>query len=391
MSTNRDSRIPVIVGIGMTAFTAASHVSELELATEAITSALTDAGLTLGDVGGLVTFDMDSNDPLTVSSALSLGDLSWFSITPYGGGLPCAAVQDAALAVEHGLADVVVVYRAANMRSEYRFGQGENTPNMIFPGGRWTAPYGLITPAQLSSLWFMRYFLAHGLSNEDLAPVALTARDYAVTNPAAVLRDRPLTRDGYFKEPWVCEPLLRRADCCLETDAGAAIVVTSLDRSRDCRQRPVRIAAAARAMARQSSLLRNYFRADATDLPDARLAAAELWRQSGMGPRDIDALMIYDMFSPMVLMALEAYGFCPEGEAAKFVADGQIGRGGSLPVNTNGGLLGEGYVHGFNGIAEGVRQLRGSSVNQIKDPSSVVVSGAPPLPTSALILTVEGT
>jgi acetyl-CoA acetyltransferase len=164
-----------------------------------------------------------------------------------------------------------------------------------------------------------------------------------------------------------------------------------MSQARDCRQRPVRIAAAARAMARQSSLLRNYFREDATDLPDAKLAAAALWKQSGMGPRDIDAVMIYDMFSPMVLMALEAYGFCPKGEAAKFVADGHIGRGGSLPVNTNGGLLGEGYVHGFNGITEGVRQLRGSAANQVGEVSSVVVAAAPPLPTSALVLTVEGT
>jgi acetyl-CoA acetyltransferase len=379
-------RDAAIVGVGTTRISRASGVSELQLARQAVTAAVADAGLTLADIDGLVTFDMDNNDPLTLSSALSLGNLSWFSTTPYGGGPSVSTVQDAALAVQHGLAEAVVVYRAANMRSEYRFGLGENTPNMIFPGGRWTAPYGMVTPAQLSSLWFHRYLNAYGLTNADLAPVVLTERAYAATNPAAIFYQRPLTLEGYLSEPWVCEPVLRRADCCLETDGAMAFVVTSLDRGRSGPKAPVKIAAAARAMARQSSLLRNFFRDDALDVPDMKLVAEQLWRRSGMGPKDISAVTIYDSFSPLILMTLEAFGFCKPGEAAAFAADGQLGPRGSLPVNPHGGLIGEGYVQGFNSIAEAVRQLRGEAANQLDDPAAIVVTGAALLPSSGLIL-----
>jgi acetyl-CoA acetyltransferase len=383
MSGVRDA---AIAGVGTTRFSAASGVSELALACEAVTAAVADAGLTLADIDGLVTFDMDNNDPLTLSGALSLGNLAWFSRTPYGGGPSVSTVQDAALAVQHGLAEVVVVYRAANMRSQYRFGQGENTPNMIFPGGRWTAPYGMVTPAQLSSLWFHRYLNAYGLTNADLAPVVLTERAYAATNPAAIFYQRPLTLEAYLSEPWVCEPVLRRADCCLETDGAIAFVVTSLERGRSGPKPPVKIAAAARAMARQSSLLRNFFREDALDVPDLKLVAEQLWRQSRLGPQDISAVTIYDSFSPLILMTLEAFGFCKPGEAAAFAADGQLGPRGSLPVNPHGGLIGEGYVQGFNSIAEAVRQLRGEAANQLEDPAAIVVTGAALLPSSGLIL-----
>jgi acetyl-CoA acetyltransferase len=386
----RETRAAAIVGIGATKFTSASGVSELDLAVEAIGKALDDAGLTWTDVDGLVTYDMDSNDPLQLTSALSLGDLSWFSQTPYGGGQACSTVQDAVLAVEHGLADVVVVHRAANMRSGYRFGRAENTPYMIFPGGRWTAPYGLITPAQLGSLWFQRYFHKYGLTNDDLAPVVLTARQYAATNPAAVFYERPLTLDGYLAEPWVCEPVLRRADCCLETDGAIAMIVSTLDRGRGAGRPAVEVVGAARGMAKQSSHLRNYFREDATDLPDMKVVADQLWQQSGLAPSDISLVTVYDSFSPVVLMALETFGFCEEGQAAAFVAAGEIGPGGSLPVNPHGGLIGEGYIQGFNGIVEAVRQLRGDAANQIEDASAAVVTGGPPLPSSGLIFQRDG-
>jgi acetyl-CoA acetyltransferase len=382
----REFRTASIAGFGATKFTSKSGVSETSLAIEAIMKALDDAGMTLADVDGLVTYEMDATDPLSLSEILSLPALTWFSITNYGGGQSCATVQDAALAIENGLADVVVVYRAANMRSQYRFGRGENTPYMIYPGGRWTAPYGEVTPAQLSALWFHRYLNAYGMTNADLAPVVLSARTYSATNPNAIFYQRPLTLAQYLDEPWVCEPVLRRADCCLETDGAIAFVLTSLDRARHGPHRPVNVAAAARGMAKGSSMIRNFFGDDALDLPDLAVVAGQLWRQSGLGPSDISALAVYDSFSPIVLMALETFGFCKRGEAAGFVAAGEIAAGGSLPVNPHGGLIGEGYVQGFNTIAEAVRQLRGDAVNQLDDPSAIVVTSGPLLPTSGLIL-----
>lgn len=374
-----------VVGVGMTELSRRSGRSELRLAAEAIVAALEDAGLSLQDVDGLVTYDVDSSDPLTVLRTMGLGGLRWFSRTPYGGGGACATVQDAAVAITSGLAEVVVVYRAANMRSGLRFGQ-VNAPQTMpsFMAGE--ALYGGVTPAQRGSLWFHRYLHDYGLTNADLAPVAIAARSYAATNPNAHFYERPLTFEEHQESDWVVEPVLRRADCCLETDAGAALVVTSAARARDLVLRPARLLAAARGMASQSSIVADYHRDGPSRLADLEVVARALWEQSDLTPSDIDVAILYDSFSPLVPMSLEALGFCGPGEGSQMVAAGLIGPGGALPVNPNGGQLAEGYVHGFNGLVEAVRQIRGSAVNQVEAVSRVVVTSGPALPTSALIL-----
>jgi acetyl-CoA acetyltransferase len=346
---------------------------------------MADAKLPLGEIGGLVTFSVDPNDPVATATALGLSELSYFAMTPYGGGGGCATVQEAAIAVERGIADVVVAYRAANLRSGTRYGR----PNAMTttPADNLYLPYGLVTPAQRAGLLTMRYLADFGLSNRDIAPVAVSQRNYAASNPAARFHGRPITIEEHQDSPWIVEPALRLLDCCLESDGGVALVVTTAERARDLGRDAVEIVAAARGMiGGTGGILKNFYRPTVYDLPETRIVARQLYAQSGLGPQDIDVAEFYDHFSPFVLLQLEAFGFCDTGKAAGFVADGQTAIDGALPVNTHGGHLSEAYIHGMNAIAEAVRQLRGQAVNQVAFPEHALVSSGPGLATSGLIL-----
>ena len=386
---DRLSQRAAVVGIGATEFSADSRRSELRLIVEAIQGALADAGLDSSDVDGLTTFTMDTNPEVYVAQALGLGDLTFFTRVPYGGGGACATIQQAALAVTAGVAEVVICYRGFNERSGLRFGSGAlsdaaaaTTENTRYS---WLAPYGLKTPASWIALFAQRYLHRYGVSTQAFGAVAVAARRHAATNPAARFYQRPITLADHQASRWIAEPL-RLLDCCLESDGAQAVIVTTAERARELRQPPVLITAAAQGSAPQQHPVVSYYRDDMTTLPEMRVVAEQLWRTSGMRPKDIDVAILYDHFTPFVLMQLEELGFCGRGEAPAFVADGHIELGGSLPVNTHGGLLGEAYVHGMNGIAEAVRQIRGQAVNQVRNAANVVVTAATGPPTSGLIL-----
>ena len=361
-----------IVGIGQTEFSKNSGRSELQLAAEAVRAAILDAGLQPSDVDGTVTFTIDTNDELAVMRSVGIQRLRWTSRTPFGGGGASATIEHAAAAVASGAADVVVVYRAFNERSGRRFGQPTRQPGPV--GTNWYRPYGLDTPAKMYSLWFQRYMHAFGLTNADFGRYTVSARKYAATNPNAWFYDRPITLDDHQNSRWIVEPILRLLDCCQESDGGVACVVTSMDRAKDLPQPVVAIEAATQGNLINGDVTFNYYNPDLTRFPEAEYTAAQVWESTGLRPDDIDVAMIYENFSPVVFYQLEAYGFCGHGEANDFIADGNIDIGGKLPVNTNGGLLGEAYIHGVNNILEGVRQLRGTAVNQVAGARHVLCS-----------------
>ncbi len=378
----------VIAGIGITEMSTDSGVSSATLATRAIAMALSDAGLSTRDIDGLVTYEADPTPPFLVAQLLGLPELNWFSITLAGGGGAGMTFQDAALAVGTGLAETVVVYRAENLRSGRRFGQGISDADA---GGtqavlRQVFTYGSITPAWWEAPTFHRYLHDYGKTNADLAPVVVSARKWAETNPASRFFGRPLTVDDHQQSKWVAEPVLRVNDCCLESDGGAAFVVTTVERARELKTAPVKIIGAVRGMAHRSTLMQNYYAPDITGVPDLDVVAKNLYRHTGLTAKDFDAAIIYDSFSPLIPMSLEALGFCARGEGIDFIADGQTSPGGAHPVNPNGGQIGEGYLHGFNGVVEAVRQIRGESANQIPDTNTMVVTSGPALPTSAMVL-----
>lgn len=374
-----------IAGIGATEFSKDSGRSELTLAVEAVQAALADAGLSPADVDGMVTFTMDTSPEITVAQAAGIGELSFFSRIHYGGGAACATVQQAALAVATGVAEVVVCYRAFNERSGRRFGSGvqQREPSAEGAALGWALPWGLLTPASWVAMTAQRYLHAYNLTPEAFGHVAVTDRRHAANNPAAYFHGKPITLADHAASRWIVEPL-RLLDCCQETDGGQALVVTTAERARDLRQVPAVITAAAQGAGRRQEAMTSFYRDDLTGLPEMDVVARQLWRTSGLRPADIDVGILYDHFTPFVLMQLEEFGFCKPGEAADFVAAD------ALPLNTHGGQLGEAYLHGMNGIAEAVRQLRGTSVNQVAGTEHVLVTAGTGVPTSGLILGADG-
>ena len=378
-----------IAGIGATEFSKESGRSELQLSAEATLAALADAGLEASDVDGLATFTMDSTSEIALARELGMGELRFFSRINYGGGAACATVQQAAMAVATGMADVVVAYRGFNERSGQRFGQvskrgGRRRSNTNGLDNAWSYPHGLSTPAATVAMQARRYMHEYGATSEDFGRVAVADRRHAATNPAAFFYERPITLEDHQSSRMIADPL-RLLDCCQESDGAVAIVVTSTERARDLKAGAVPIVAAAQGSAADQFVMTSYYRDD-IGIPEIGVVGRDLWRQSGLTPADIDTAVLYDHFTPYVLMQLEELGFCGRGEAKDFIADGAIEIGGRLPLNTHGGQLGEAYIHGMNGIAEAVRQLRGTSVNQVADAQHVLVTAGTGVPTSGLIL-----
>jgi acetyl-CoA acetyltransferase len=232
-----------------------------------------------------------------------------------------------------------------------------------------------------------RYMHEYGATSADFGRIAVADRKHAATNPKAWFYEQPITIDDHQSSRWIVEPL-HLLDCCQESDGAQALVVTTPERARDLAQPPVIVNSAAQGAGVEQDMMTSYYRDSITGLPEMGLIARQLWNTTGLGPADIQTAIIYDHFTPLAFPQLEEFGFCGRGEAKDFVADGTIELGGRLPINTHGGQLGEAYIHGMNGIAEGVRQVRGTSVNQVPDVEHVLVTAGTMVPTSALILGV---
>jgi len=356
---------------------------------EACEAAIRDAGITPDMIDGMVTYTVDDNHEIDVCRSLGTDRLTHFSRIHHSGGAACGTIHQAAMAVMSGAANYCLVYRAFNERSETRFGVGVQeraplpTPMEVDFG--WSSPFGLLTPASWVAMFAQRYMHEYGATTEDFGRVAVACRRHAANNPAAFFYQQPITLEDHQKSRWIVKPL-RLLDCCQESDGAVAIVVTRADRARHLRQKPVLIRGAAQGACDDQMNMTSFYRKDISALSEMRLVAKQLYAMAGIGPKDIQTAVLYDHFSPFVLPQLEAFDFCKRGEAKDFVKDGQIDMGGRLPVNTNGGQLGEAYIHGVNGIAEGVRQVRGSSVNQVKDVQHALVTAGTGVPTSGLIL-----
>ncbi len=381
-----------IVGIGATEFSKESGRSEMSLASEAVAAAIADAGLAPSDVDGMVTYSSDNNPEVEIARHVGIGSLRHFSRVHYGGGAACGTVALAAMAVATGVADVVVCYRAFNERSGRRFGAGvQDIPNAATAERAqfsWTTPFGQLTPASWVAMVARRYMHLYGATSQDFGRVAVAGRRHAATNPAAWFYNQPITLEEHQASRWIVDPL-HLLDCCQESDGGQALVITSAERARDLPNTPALIVATAQGAGEEQWTMTSFFRDDIAQLPEMKVVADELWTSSGLTPADIQTAILYDHFTPYVLMQLEEFGFCGRGEAKDFIKDGALEMGGKLPINTHGGQLGEAYIHGMNGIAEAVRQVRGTSVNQVDNVENVLVTAGTGVPTSGLILGVD--
>jgi acetyl-CoA acetyltransferase len=386
-----------IVGIGETRYWKAGGAdqTEFELACLAVRRAVEDAGLSLADVDGLSVYSGERSEPTDVAQALGLGALRYVSLYPGGGNSACAIVHHAALAVAAGTANAVVCYRSICQGQFGRFGKARTGsgaargPVGSSIGGRqaFAMPAGLMSAAQSYALEARRHMFEFGTRSEHFGMISVACYAHAQRNPRAVMRGRPLSLEDHQKSRMIADPY-RLFDCCQESDGACAVVVTTTERARDLRRRPVLIAAAAEGLAPGDGGDRFRRPSELWTSAGLKETARDLWARAGIGPAEIDVAQLYENFTGQVLMTIEDFGFCAKGEGGPFVEGGTLEwPSGRLPINTAGGNLAEAYIHGLSLVNEGVRQLRGESTAQVADAEHcLVVAGPSAPPSSALIL-----
>jgi acetyl-CoA acetyltransferase len=394
-----------IVGVGRSDFYrrgGSEPQTITELAVKAILAALNDAGLSVDDVDGFANYSSGGGvEPDLLAQILGIPELTFTATLTVGGGGSAASVGLAGAAIVSGQANVVVsvlslqqtstrfgqIMVAADVRKDETGGQGgygvQPTSEKDF-----IASSGLIGPGQFFALLAQRHMHQYGTKREHFGEVAISTRQNALTRETARMRT-PLTMEEYLAAPIISEPMCLY-DFCLESDGAVAVVTVSAERARDLKQKPAYITGVAHGGAGRwgqaiawMGMPEEYFASSGH-----RPVAKNLYKMAGIGPGDIDVALLYDHFTPMVLMQLEDYGLCPIGESGPFVADGNIRFGtGSLPVNTHGGNLSEAYIIGMTHIMEGVEQIRGTAVNQVDGAAHALVTGGPAsIPIAGLIL-----
>jgi acetyl-CoA acetyltransferase len=364
----------------------------MEMAGKAILAALADAGLTVKDVDGFALYSFGL-DPGLVAQTLGIPEVRFAAMLTGGGGGASGSVGLAAAAIHSGQAEVVISYMVLQQAGLRRFGasyagigkgqySAPPSPEKDFIG-----PSGLMGPGQMFAILAQRHMYQYGTKREHLAEVAINQRNNAMTRETALMRD-PLTLDDYFAARMISDPLCLY-DFCLECDGAVAVVTTTAERAKDLRQKPVYVMASANGgMGRWGQAI------TWMNMPDEYFAssghrpvAQRLYEMAGVGPEDVDVALLYDHFTPMVLMQIEDYGFCGIGESGPFVEAGNIRLGGKIPVNTHGGNLSEAYIIGMTHVREAVEQLRGTAVNQVEGAEIALSTGGPAsLPVSALLL-----
>ena len=374
-----------IVGIGQTEYVRRIGRSERETAHEASLAALADAGLETRDVDGVFYVEGQSGQGADLARRLGAPNLRAWAAAGGGGGAACAPVVHAAMAIAAGMCEVAIAYRARN-RGAVGGRPWAKTGHLVGGQAAFENPHGLVNPVHMQAFMARRYLFETDSPEDCFAHVSVAQRRYASRNPVAYFRD-PITIEDVLGSRMISDPL-HLLECCPENDGACAVVVTTAERARDRPHVPAWISGVAQGVGPKHVPMTNFYnKPDPWDWPGA-YAARDVYAMAGLGPSDVDVFQLYDMFAPVVLYGLEAYGFCEAGEAGRFVAEGNTASVDRvIPTNTGGGSLSEAYIHGFNHILEGVRQLRGTSANQVPGAEVSLVAAAPVVPTSAILLT----
>lgn len=387
MSKGNISGATAVVGIATTELSLDSGRTEYSLACEVIKAAVEDAGLGFDEIDALVKDDTDGIDPMYVQKAVGIDNLTYASESRWG----TSAMLNAATAVAAGLVNNVVYYRSVNGASGRRAGTdfkaAKETKDDSLDMIRYDfhAPFGLASPAGAVAMVVRRYLHDHGIEREDLGWVPVVCSEHAAKNTAAIHFDTPMTIGDYAESGVAVDPL-RHADCAPSVDGALAIVVTSAERAADLPNVAARILAVAQGTGTNGEQFSSFNRSEIAALPEMGLMADELFRVAGVGRGDIDVAQLDDRFAPLVAMQLEELGYCGRGEGAAYCAGGdRIRLGGELPLNTAGGFGGQGHIDGLQ-VVEAVRQIRGTSANQVPDAELALVASGAGGPADGLIL-----
>ncbi len=345
-----------IVGVGETAYVRGSGRTTRALGTEAVRNAIEDAGLKPGDVDGMLSYSFNDS---TFSPVIAgeLGIRPNFYMDVYGGGSSTEALIGIAIGViEAGMCNTVAIYRAMNGFSQVRIGGtgGKGTVAPLSGDGLFTRGYGLMSAGQMFCQSFMRHMYDYGTTPEQVAMVKVIHSEHASNNPKAYYKKR-VTVDDVINSRMIVKPL-HLLDCCVETDNGTAIIVTRIDRAKDCRHTPAVIQSVVGRCCKPRADM--HYQSGPISTVAGHYARDILWPNAGVGPEDIDITGSYDAFTFTTMLQLEDYGFCKKGEGGEYVSDGTMRLGGKRPNNTSGGHLCEGYTHGIAMVIENVRQLR---------------------------------
>ena len=343
-----------IVGVGRTAMGQLPGSSALGLGLEALRLAIEDAGIKKEDIDGVLTHPgttsrEGANHYLRFCEAAGI-DPSYAASKSMGGATAGALVQEAVMAIEAGLATTVACVFGDAARTG---GQKFNSPTGD-PGLHWGI-WGMFGPQANSAMGARRHMGLYGTTSEQLGAVSVTFREHAQLNPDAVMYGKPITLDDHQASRWVVEPF-HLLDCCLISDGGVAIIVTSADRAKDLAKPSVRVAGMGQGYTARKNEVEDWWY-----LPHQKAVLESAYAMAGIGPDAIDVAQFYDNFTFSVLLWLEHGGFCKPGESGPFVAEGNLRLGSRLPANTHGGSLSDSYMQGWTHIVEGVRQIRGEA------------------------------
>ena len=348
-----------IVGVGETAYTRHSGRSTRSMGAEALRNAIADAGLAPEDVNGMLSYHAnDSTTALALSQDLGIR-LDFYMDCSGGGSSTEALVGLACGAIEAGMCHTVAVFRSMNGYSEARMGgslaAGRPAASVVAGAALETMPYGHASPAQMFQFTFARHMHEFGTTNEQLARVKVAHSYHASNNPKAYYKAR-VTVDDVLSSRWIVKPACHLLDCCVETDNATCIIVTSADRARHLRQRPIFIMSVAGRVNKPFAAM--HYQCSPITRQAGYYAQRIVFRNAGVEPDDIQVTGCYDAFTFTPILLFEAYGFCRVGEGGQYVSSGIVELGGRRPNNTSGGHLCEGYTHGMNMVIENVRQLR---------------------------------
>jgi acetyl-CoA acetyltransferase len=363
-----------IVGVGHSRLGRVPGVSAIDLLIEAIKNAVDDAGIKVGEIDGLLCRGPQDVYCFHQLVGARLGINARFSTTIDSGGAGQAlSVALAVMAIEAGMANTVVVGYGGNGWSRTHESEEARVANDTHGDKQpkeFGLEYGFTGAVAAHAFGAQRHMDIYGTTRDHFAEIALTCRENALRNPSAQMK-KPLTREEYHAARMVVAPF-GLFDCSLRSDGGGAVIVTSAERARDLRQRPVLIKGFG-----SHTNARGWFVDNNMVETAAGPSGAAAYRMAGLGPKDIDTVQIYDCFTYMVLTELEDYGFCKKGEGGPFVASGALRMGGALPCNTAGGLLSEAHMEGMLHICEGARQLRHTypAERQVKGAEIALVSG----------------